>query len=353
MTATPGPNGKSPADSLKENTALPLIAAPMFLISNPELALATCKEGVVGSFPALNQRTSEGLDEWLTEMDEGIAKMKAADPDAVIAPYAVNLIVHKTNPRLEADLELCIQHKVPVIITSLGAVPDLVKRVHAYGGIVLHDVTNVEHAKKAVAAGVDGLIAVGAGAGGHAGTMNPLTLVTEIREFFDGIVVMAGGLTTGKDILAAEAVGADFAYMGTRFINTVESSADPAYKQMICDAKASDIIYTPAVSGIPANFLKKSLEDAGYDIEELKKEGVNAPKLKPIESEAAAWKTIWSAGQGVTNIDDVPTVAALVTRLKQERKDAALALQGKPGLGKPDPAKPGKAAKPKQKPPGF
>jgi len=318
MTATP----KSAADKLKEQMELPLIAAPMFLISNPKLALATCKEGAVGSFPALNQRTAADFEKWLIEMNDGIAALKAANPDKKIAPYAVNLIVHKTNDRLMEDLDLIVKHKVPIVITSLGAVSDLVDKVHSYGGIVLHDVTNVEHAKKAVAAGVDGIIAVSAGAGGHAGTMNPMALLHDIREIFDGIVVLAGGMTTGGDILAAEVMGADFAYMGTRFICTAESAAEPAYKQMIIDAKASDIIYTSAVSGIPANFLKPSLEKAGFDAEMLKKEGEHSGKLKPIMNEAAAWKTIWSAGQGVVNIDDTPTVSSLIDRLKQEH-DAA------------------------------
>lgn len=320
MTVTPPK--KSTADTLRDQMSLPLITAPMFLISNPTLALASCGEGIVGSFPALNQLTSAGLDKWLTEMDDGIADLKAKNPTAKIAPYAVNLIVHKSNPRLEADLALIVKHKVPIVITSLGAVSDLVEAVHSYGGIVLHDVTNIDHAKKAIAAGVDGLIAVSAGAGGHAGTMNPLTLVHQLREFYDGTIVLAGGMTTGQDVLAAEAMGADFAYMGTRFICTKESSADPAYKQMIMDAKASDIIYTSAISGVPANFLKNSLEAAGFDVEKLKKEGGNSSKLKPITDEAAAWKTIWSAGQGAVNIDDVPSVKELVDRLKQEHQDA-------------------------------
>lgn len=342
---TPPP--KSVADRLKEQMDLPLIAAPMFLISNPKLALAACGEGIAGSFPALNQRTSRGLDDWLTEMDEGIAELKKNNPNAKIAPYAVNLIVHKSNPRLEEDLKLIVKHKVPIVITSLGAVPDLVDAVHAYGGVVLHDVTNVEHAKKAIAAGVDGLIAVSAGAGGHAGTMNPLTLVRELREIYDGVIVLAGGMTTGQDILAAEAMGADFAYMGTRFICTAESSADPAYKQMIIDAKAGDIVYTSAVSGVPANFLKDSLEKAGYDVEKLKKEGGAAGKLKPIMNEAAAWKTIWSAGQGSVNIADVPTVKDLAERLKQEHRAAGQRLVAKYGAGKPSPAAPKKPPAPK------
>lgn len=303
---------------LRDQMDIPLIAAPMFLVSNPDLALECCKEGIVGSFPALNQRKSEDFEAWLIEMNEGREKLQKADPDAKIAPYAVNLIVHPTNPRLEEDLELCVKHKVPIIITSLGAVPELVDKVHAYGGIVLHDVTNKRHAKKAADAGVDGIIAVTAGAGGHAGTMNPVTLIKEIREVFDGIVVLAGGLTEGEDVLAAESMGADFAYMGTRFINTVESHASDEYKDMICEADVSDIIYTDAVSGVPANFMRQSLEEAGYDIEALKKAGANSGgKLKPLEEDAKAWKTTWSAGHGVGRIDDVPTVAELAKSLKE------------------------------------
>jgi nitronate monooxygenase len=333
------PSPKTPKDALKAQTSLPVIVAPMFLVSNPDMALASCKEGLVGSFPALNQLTSEGFEEWLIKMNEGIDKLKKDNPDKTIGPYAVNLIVHKTNPRLEEDLALCIKHKVPIVITSLGAVPDLVDAVHSYGGIVLHDVTNVEHAKKAVAAGADGLIAVSAGAGGHAGTRNPVSLVNEIREFFDGIVVLAGCLSHGQDVLAAQAMGADFAYMGTRFVATKESSADPAYKQMICDATASDVIYTSAVSGIPANFLKDSMAKAGFDIEKLKKEGATSTgKLKPLDAhgeEAKAWKTVWSAGQGVSNIHDCPAVSDLADRLKTEYTDAKTDLAARLGLTPP------------------
>ena len=328
---------QTPGDSLKEQLALPLIVAPMFLISTPKSALAACAEGAVGSFPALNQRTAQGFEDWLVEMNTGIADLKQQNPDKKIAPYAVNLIVHKTNPRLEEDLDLIVKHKVPIVITSLGAAAEVVQKVHSYGGIVLHDITNIEHAKKAIAAGVDGVIAVSAGAGGHAGTENPMTLMREIRGIYDGIIVLAGGMTTGSDILAAEVIGADFAYMGTRFICTTESAAEPAYKQMIVDAKVSDIVYTSAVSGVPANFLKPSLEKAGFDAEKLKAEGSTAAKLKPILNEAAAWKTIWSAGQGAANITDVPTTAVLVDRLKQEHAAAAkkIANRAKPAAPKP------------------
>lgn len=296
--------------------------APMFLVSNPELALAACQEGIVGSFPALNQRTSAGLDQWLEKMNTSLDDLRQKNPNAKIAPYAVNLIVNKTNKRLQEDLELCIKHKVPIIITSLGASPEVIQAVHAYGGIVLHDVTNAIHAKKAIAAGVDGLIAVAGGAGGHAGTMNPIALVREIREFYDGFLALAGCITTGKDILSAEAIGADVAYMGTRFISTVESGAQDDYKKMLCDANSSDIVYTSAISGIPANFLRQSMEKAGFNMEQIKKEGASAGKLKSIEHEADAWKDVWSAGQGVSSIHDTPTVKVLIDRLKQEYTDA-------------------------------
>jgi len=311
---------------LRSKLDLPLIVAPMFLISNPKMTLACCKQGIVGSFPALNQRSSADFEKWLIEMNDGIKKLKQDNPNKKIAPYAVNLIVHPTNPRLKEDLELCVKYKVPVIITSLGAVPELVKAVHSYGGIVLHDVTNIRHAKSAARAGVDGIIAVGTGAGGHAGTMNPITLIKEIKKFFGGIIALAGGLTDGADVLAAEAMGADVAYMGTRFINTEESDAVQEYKDMISDADATDIIYTDAISGVPANFMRQSLEKAGYDIEKLKQSSTGGPKLKSMDSEAKAWKTVWSAGHGVSNIDDCPSVAKLVQKMKQDYSAAKQAL---------------------------
>jgi nitronate monooxygenase len=306
--------------TLKESLSLPLVAAPMFLISNPELAIACCKEGVVGSFPALNQRTSEGFEEWLVQMNQELETFKQQNSDTRVAPYAVNLIVHRTNPRWQADLELCVKHQVPIVITSLGAASQVVEAVHSYGGLVFHDVTNQKHARKAAEAGVDGIIAVAAGAGGHAGTINPLVLVHEIRAVFDGIILLAGGLSHGEDILAAQAMGADLAYMGTRFINTEESNAEDAYRSMIIEAVSGDIIHTPAVSGIPANFMRQSLEAAGYDMARLSQAGdINyGEKLKPVDDEAKAWKTVWSAGQGVSQIRDVPSVQALVQRLAQE-----------------------------------
>lgn len=313
-----------------DSLSLPLVAAPMFLISGPEMALACCREGIVGSFPALNQRTSEGFEEWLIQMNEDLGKLKEKNPEANIAPYAVNLIVHRSNPRWQADLELCVKHEVPIIITSLGAAGQVVEAAHSYGGVVFHDVTNQKHARKAAEAGVDGIIAVSAGAGGHAGTINPVVLVHEIREVFDGIILLAGGLSRGEDVLAARALGADLAYMGTRFINTTESRAEDAYRNMVIEAVSGDIIHTPAVSGIPASFMRQSLEAAGFPMDKLNQAGeINyGEKLKPVDDEAKAWKTVWSAGQGVSQITDVVSVQALVSRLKQEYADARVRICG-------------------------
>lgn len=301
--------------SLEQRLRLPVVAAPMFLISNPRLVLACCASGVVGSFPALNQRDSAGFKAWLEEIEAGLALLLAP------APYAVNLIVHQTNPRLQADLALCVEHRVPIVITSLGAVKELVDAVHGYGGLVFHDVTTRRHAEKAAEAGVDGLIAVAAGAGGHAGTWSPFALAAEIRQFFDKTLLLAGCLNHGHEILAAQMLGADLAYMGTRFIATTESQAPGEYKQMLLDAHAADIIHTPAVSGVPASFLRPSLEQAGYDMNALKS-GHEQGKLKPIDDEAKAWKTVWSAGQGVGGIDDLPSASALIERLHDEYRHA-------------------------------
>ena len=314
---------------LASNLSLPLIAAPMFLVSGPELALACCKAGIVGSFPALNERTSAGFEAWLQQMNAALTEARAQQPDSKIAPYAVNLVVHRTNPRWQDDLTLCVKHQVPIVITSLGAASQVVDAVHSYGGLVFHDVTNQKHARKAAEAGVDGIIAVAAGAGGHAGTTNPFVLLQEIREVFDGTVILAGCLSTGQDVLAAQAMGADLCYMGTRFINTTESRADQAYQQMIIDAQSGDIIHTPAVSGVPASFMRQSLEAAGYDMTRLQQAGdVNyGEKLKPMDEEAKAWKTVWSAGQGVSAITDVLSTSELVTRMQQEYGQARQRLK--------------------------
>ncbi|MGO2448983.1 NAD(P)H-dependent flavin oxidoreductase [Pseudomonas taetrolens] len=303
---------------LEQRLRLPLVAAPMFLISNPQLVLACCRNGVAGSFPALNQRESSGFKAWLEEIEAGLATMD--NP----APYAVNLIVHDSNPRLQADLAICVEHKVPIVITSLGAVKEVVDAVHSYGGLVFHDVTTRRHAEKAAQAGVDGLIAVAAGAGGHAGTWSPFALVAEIRQFFDKTVLLAGCMNHGHEILAAQVLGADLAYLGTRFIGTHESHAPDAYKDMLLASQAADIIHTPAVSGVPASFMRQSLENAGFDLAALQgKTGMSASnKLKPLTEEAKAWKTVWSAGQGVGGIHDLPTTDQLIARLDEEYRKA-------------------------------
>lgn len=316
---------------LDRRLRLPLVAAPMFLVSNPQLVLACCHSGIVGSFPALNQRESSGFKAWLEEIEAGLANAPQA------APYAVNLIVHHSNPRLQADLALCVEHRVPIVITSLGAVREVVDAVHSYGGLVFHDVTTRRHAEKAAEAGVDGLIAVAAGAGGHAGTWSPFALVAEIRQFFDKTLLLAGCINRGHEILAAQILGADLAYLGTRFIATRESNASTAYKKMLLEARAADIIHTPAVSGVPASFMRQSLEAAGFDMARLNEKGeLNyGEKLKPVNDEAKAWKTVWSAGQGVGNISDLPSVDELVARLDQEYRDALLRGGALPGLLRP------------------
>lgn len=316
---------------LDRRLRLPLVAAPMFLVSNPQLVLACCHSGIVGSFPALNQRESSGFKAWLEEIEAGLANAPQA------APYAVNLIVHHSNPRLQADLALCVEHRVPIVITSLGAVREVVDAVHSYGGLVLHDVTTRRHAEKAAEAGVDGLIAVATGAGGHAGTWSPFALVAEIRQFFDKTLLLAGCINRGHEILAAQILGADLAYLGTRFIATRESNASTAYKKMLLEARAADIIHTPAVSGVPASFMRQSLEAAGFDMARLNEKGeLNyGEKLKPVNDEAKAWKTVWSAGQGVGNISDLPSVDELVARLDQEYRDALQRGGALPGLLRP------------------
>ena len=300
--------------------SLPAIAAPMFLISGPKLVIECCKNGIVGTFPALNQRTSEGFEEWLIEIKTELANWEK-ETGKKAAPFGVNLIVHPTNPRVEADVKLCVKHQVPLVITSLGAVQMVVDAIHSYGGLVFHDVIKKRHAQKAAGAGVDGLILVAAGAGGHAGTINPMTLVAETKQFFDKTIILSGCISTGRDIASAMQMGADLAYMGTRFINTKESKAPEEYQDMIIDAGASDVTYTAAISGVHANFLSKSLEAAGLTTEDLKKD----QKIdfgKELDTEHKAWKTIWSAGQGSALIEDKPAVADLVDNLKSEFKSA-------------------------------
>ncbi|MCB0756539.1 MAG: nitronate monooxygenase, partial [Flavobacteriales bacterium] len=301
-----------------DDLTLPIIAAPMFLISGPELVIECCKNGVVGTFPALNQRSTEGFEEWVVQVKDELNKWEQ-ETGKKAAPFGVNLIVHFSNPRVQADLEICIKHKVPLIITSLGAVSDLVNAVHSYGGLVYHDVIKKRHAEKAAEAGVDGLILVAAGAGGHAGTLNPMPFVQEIRSFFKKTILLAGCISNGNDVASAMQMGADFAWMGTRFINTTESRAQEEYRNMIISSGATDIVHTAAVSGVPANFMRKSLEAIGIT-EEMwsQKAKMDFSNLEDAKAEAKAWKTIWSAGQGVATIQDNIPVAELVTRIKTE-----------------------------------
>nr|WP_321415659.1 nitronate monooxygenase [uncultured Allomuricauda sp.] len=303
-----------------KNLSLPVIAAPMFLISGPKLVVECCKNGIVGTFPALNQRTSEGFEEWLIQIK---SELKAFEEETgkKAAPFGVNLVVHPTNPRLEADVKLCIKHQVPLVITSLGAVSQVVDAIHSYGGLVFHDIIKKRHAEKAAEAGVDGLILVSAGAGGHGGTINPMSLIAEVKKFFDKTIVLSGCISTGRDVASALQMGADLAYMGTRFINTEESQATEEYRKMIIDAGASDVVYTAAISGVHANFLAASLQAAGITEEDLKKD-TKIDFGKELDTEAKAWKTIWSAGQGATTIDDVLPVSKLVAHLKDGFKKA-------------------------------
>ena len=302
--------------SFEGRLSLPAVSAPMFLVSGPKLVKATCKAGVPGTFPALNQRSTEEFEDWVVETKEGL--------DDNAAPYGVNLIVHKTNPRVEADLAICEKHEVPLIITSLGAVPDLVDTVHGYGGVVFHDIVNIRHAQKAAEAGVDGLILVCAGAGGHAGAMSPFALLPEVRKFFDGTILLAGCISDGRSIAAARMLGADLAYLGTRFIATAESRAPDGFKAMIRDSAAKDIIYTPSISGIPGSFLRPSIEAAGMNPDDLPEPG--KPLGEGLEAEVRAWRDVWSAGQGVGQIDDAPPAAELIARLKAEYNDAVKAF---------------------------
>lgn len=303
-----------------KDLSLPAIAAPMFLISGPKLVIECCKNGIVGTFPALNQRTSEGFEEWLIQIKSELDQFEK-ETGQKPAPFGVNLIVHPTNPRLEADVKLCMKHKVPLVITSLGAVSQVVNAIHSYGGLVFHDIIKKRHAEKAAEAGVDGLILVAAGAGGHAGNINPMSLVAEVKKFFNKTIILSGCISTGRDIASAMQMGADLAYMGTRFINTEESKAPEGYRNMIIEAGASDVVYTAAISGVHANFLAASLEAAGISEEDLKKDH-KIDFGKELDTEAKAWKTIWSAGQGVTTIENVMPISKLVDTLKSEFKAA-------------------------------
>ncbi|TCS37413.1 nitronate monooxygenase [Paucimonas lemoignei] len=312
-----------------QNLRLPVICSPMFIASGPQLVLAQCKAGLVGAFPALNARPAELLDTWLHEMQTELAAYLAAHPHAVIGPIAVNQIVHQSNERLAQDVEVCVRHRVPIIISSLRAPPpDMLAAIHGYGGIVLHDVISIRHAQKALEAGVDGLVLVAAGAGGHAGTLSPFALVGEVRKFFSGPLALSGAIATGDAILAAQAMGADFAYIGSRWLATKEANISEAYRQAILDSSAADIVYTNLFTGVHGNYLKTSIQAAGLDPDNLPQADKSKMNFSSGGNNAAkAWRDIWGAGQGVGLIDDAPAVADVVARLEQEYRAARARLQ--------------------------
>ena len=314
---------------LRGKLSIPVVASPLFIISGPELVIAQCKAGVVGSFPSLNARPVEVLDQWLTQITEELAAYNEANPDKPAAPFAVNQIVHNSNDRLMQDVELCVKHKVPIVITSLGARPEVFDAIHSYGGICLHDVINTRFAKKAIEKGADGLICVAAGAGGHAGTLSPMPFIQEVREWFDGPVLLSGAISTGDSILAAEAMGADLAYIGSAFIATKEANADQGYKQSLVDYAASDIVYTNLFTGVHGNYLRPSIEAAGLDPD-------NLPESDPSKmnfgsggsSKAKAWRDIWGCGQGINAIKSIDSAGELVERLSREYAAARMRLLG-------------------------
>ena len=314
---------------LKDDLALPVVGAPLFIISHPALVLAQCKAGIVGAFPSLNARPIEQLDEWLSEINEELASHKEKNPDAKTAPFAVNLIVHGSNDRLMEDIKLVVKHKVPIVITSLGAVPEVNQAIQSYGGITLHDITNQRHAHSAINKGATGLIAVAAGAGGHAGRLSPFALVQELREWFDGPLLLSGSIANGGAVLAAQAMGADMAYIGSPFIGTHEARATEEYKQAIADFGAEDIVYTNLFTGVHGNYLKQSIINAGMDPD-------NLPESDPSKmdfgsgggSKAKAWRDIWGCGQGIGAVKSVSSTAELVDRLKREYEAAKAAVCG-------------------------
>jgi len=302
--------------------SLPVIASPMFIVSTPELVIEQCKAGIVGTMPSLNAREADQFEPYLVRIQQELAAFAAANPGKPVPPYVINLIVHKTNLRLEHDLEVCIRQKVPLIITSLGASKTVIDKIHAYGGIVLHDVVNIRHARKAISEGVDGLIPVCAGAGGHAGALSPFAIVRELRTFYDGLIALSGAISDGAGILAAIAMGADFAYVGSRFIATQESGAKPEYKQMVVDCNAADIIYTPLFSGVHANYLRPTIVRAGLDPENLPHREKDTMTFADGNPRPKAWRDVWGCGQGIGTVTDIPTTAELVARMAAQYDEA-------------------------------
>ena len=316
---------------LEENLRIPVIGAPLFIISYPKLIIEQCKAGIIGSFPALNARPAEQLDEWLLQIKEELTTYKNENPEAIVAPFAVNQICHHSNDRLEQDMEICVKHEVPIVITSLRAPKFVVDSVHSYGGKVMHDVINIRHGKKAVQEGADGLILVCAGAGGHAGTLSPFALVRETREFFDGPIALSGSISHGASVLSALAMGADFAYVGTRFIATKEANASERYKDMIVQSSANDIMYTPTFTGVHGNYLKPSVEKAGLDPDNLPYADKNDMNFGSSglsgDNSKKAWKDIWGSGQGIGTVHGIPTVRESVDSMIKEYEEAKSALR--------------------------
>ena len=315
---------------IKDNLSIPVIGSPLFIISGPELVIAQCKAGIIGSFPALNARPQHILEEWIVRIKTELAEYKAQNPDAKIAPFAVNQICHGSNDRLAEDMATCVKHEVPIIITSLRPPAELVEAAHSYGGLVYHDVINVRHAKKAVEQGVDGLILVCAGAGGHAGALSPFALLREVKEWFDGTVILSGAIGDGHAVAASIALGADFAYMGTRFIATQEANADPEYKKMLEESAADDIVYSSLFTGVHGNYLKPSISNAGMDPDNLPSADKSSMNFgSGGNTKSKAWKDIWGSGQGIGRIYDSPPVSELVDRIKTEYEQAKEELNSK------------------------
>ena len=317
-------------DSIKENISIPVIGAPLFLISVPDLVIAQCKAGIIGSFPALNARPQHVLEEWIVRIKTELKEYQEQNPDKKVAPFAVNQICHGSNDRLQGDMEICVKHEVPIIITSLRPPAEVVEATHSYGGLVFHDVINVRHAKKAAEMGVDGLILVCAGAGGHAGALSPFALLREVKSWFDKTIILSGSIGDGYSVASALALGADFAYLGTRFIATHEANAEPEYKQMLIESSANDIVYSNLFTGVLGNYLKPSIQNAGLDPENLPTADKSVMNFgSGGNTDSKAWKDIWGSGQGIGLIEDAPTVEDLVGRLRDEFNEATAEFNNK------------------------
>ena len=320
-------------DSIKDNISIPVIGAPLFLISVPDLVIAQCKAGIIGSFPALNARPQHVLEEWIVRIKTELKEYQEQNPDKKVAPFAVNQICHGSNDRLQGDMEICVKHEVPIIITSLRPPAEVVEAAHSYGGLVFHDVINVRHAKKAADMGVDGLILVCAGAGGHAGALSPFALLREVKSWFDKTIILSGSIGDGYSVASALALGADFAYLGTRFIATHEANAEPEYKQMLIESSANDIVYSNLFTGVLGNYLKPSIQNAGLDPENLPTADKSVMNFgSGGNTDSKAWKDIWGSGQGIGLIEDAPTVEDLVGRLRDEFNEATSEFNNKAKL---------------------